>query len=191
MHPTADTPAFIHIKRAERRVMPGVMLFPLVSLMKKTTAALTFIVFCIVLTHGQVSVVPDKQPAEWSLSLKTGGAPWEKRFEVELNQSGNLTVTEQDPGKTPNDPVTKLKADLSTKDAQEIYEQTLKALLGFRFPDKDAKIQDGTTLTLNLSANGRGLMAVYHVGMTEEEIPEVARVLALINKHLPKEHQVY
>jgi hypothetical protein len=190
MHPTRNSAALI-IKGSSGRVMPGVMLFLLTKLMKKTTAALTFIVFCIVLAHGQVSVVPGKQPAEWSLSLKTGGAPWEKKFEVELNQSGNLTVTEQDPEKTPNDPVTKLKANLSTKDAQEIYEQTLRALLGFRFPDTDAKIQDGTTLTLKLSANGRGLMAFYHVGMTEEEIPEVARVLTLINKHLPKEHQVY
>lgn len=159
--------------------------------MKKITVALTSILFCVAVAHGQAGVTPGEQPAEWSLKLKTGGAPWEKKFEVELNQSGNLTVTEQDPEKTPNDSVTKLKANLPTKDARDIYEQTLRALHGFRFPEKDAKIQDGTTLTIKLSANGRGLTAFYRVGVTEEEIPEVARVLTLINKHLPKEHQVY
>jgi hypothetical protein len=159
--------------------------------MKKITTALAFILFCIVLAHGQVRVAPTAQPAEWLLSLKTGGAPWEKKFEVELNQAGSLTVTEQDPNKTPKGPVTKLKADLSTKDAQEIYEQALRALLQFRFPEEDAKIRDGTSLSLTLSANDRALTAFYHVGTTQEEIPEVAKVLTLINQHLPKEHQVY
>ena len=159
--------------------------------MKKSTVALTLILLCSGLAHGQVNVVSNNQPAEWSLALKTGGAPWEKKFEVELNQSGNLAVTEHNPDKTPNDPVTRLKANLSTKDAREIYEQALKALLGFRFPARMPDIRDGTILTLQLSGNGRGLMATYHIAIAEEEIPEVAKVLALINKHLPKEHQVY
>ena len=101
------------------------------------------------------------------------------------------SVKEEDLGKLPGDPVTKLDANLSAKDVQEIYEQALAALRGFHFPEKYNEIQDGTSLTLQLSAYGRGLMAFYHIGQTSEEIPEVARVLALINKHLPKEHQVY
>jgi len=169
-----------------------VILFPLMKLMKKTASALALIVVCSVMLHGQAKNSVAKQPAEWSLSLKTGGAPWEKKFEVELNQAGSLVVTEQDPQKMPDDTTWKLAITVPAKDAQEIYEQTLKAFREFRFAEEKVERADGTNLTLRLSANGRVLiMQFFHLGQTEEESVEVARVLSLVNKHLAKEHQVY
>ena len=160
--------------------------------MKKTLAALALIVICSVMSNGQAKNPAPKQPAEWSLSLKTGGAPWEKKFEVALNQAGSLLVTEEDPRKMPNDTTSKLTIKLPAKDAQEIYEHTLKAFREFRFAADKVERADGTNLTLQLSANGRVLiMQFFHIGQTEEESVEVASVLSLVNKHLPKEHQVY
>ena len=34
-------------------------------------------------------------------------------------------------------------------------------------------------------------MQVSHLDTVENEIPEVGKLLALLNKHLPKEHQIY
>ena len=159
--------------------------------MKKNAAALALLLLCSVAACGQALKSAAAPPSEWTLSLKSGGAPWVKRFEVGLNQSGKLAVTEHDPAKSPGDPVTKLSVNLPAGDVREIYEQAWRALREFSFPDNPDEVADGTSLTLLLSANGRSLEADYHLGHIETEAPEVARLLALINKHLPEEHQVY
>ena len=166
--------------------------FPMVKIMTKTTVALVITVtFCPALLHGQIKQSDSRQPAEWSFSLKTGGVPWSKKFEVELNHAGKLSMTEQNPDKMPGDITSKFTVDLSAKDAQEIYEQTLKAFREFRFLEKP-ETRDGTNLTLRLSAYGRVLvMQLFNIGLMDEESPEVAKVLSLINKHLPRDHQVY
>jgi hypothetical protein len=169
-----------------------VMLFPLMKLMKKTVSALLLIVICLLVLHGQGKSPASKQPVEWSFSLNTGGAPWYKKFNVELNQIGNLVVIEDDPDKMPNPTISKVTIKLSVNDAQEIYEQTLKAFREFRSKEKKEERADGTNLRLQLSANGRvQVMQFSHIGQIEEESTEVAKVLLLINKHLSKEHQVY
>lgn len=158
----------------------------------KIILSLTLIVACSVILQAQRKTTIQEQPAKWSLSLKTGGAPWEKKFVVELNQSGSLTVVEQGPHKMPADTTSKLTATLTATEAQQIYEQALKAFREFRFAKEEVKLADGTNLTLQLSANGRVLvMQFFHIGQTEDESVEVATVLRLINKHLPAEHQVY
>lgn len=168
------------------------MLSPVVKIMKKNTIALALILFCSVLAHGQVNNPASKNPAEWSLSLKTGGAPWTKKFEVELNQAGKLLVTEQNPDKTPDKTISKINVNLSAKDTLEVYEHALKAFREFRFAAENAERADGTNLTLRLSSYGRVLvMQFFHIGQMEEENPNVAKVLSLINKHLSQEHQVY
>lgn len=158
--------------------------------MKSCKPMLALLALCsaFVLGQGQAS----KQPAEWSLWLETGGAPFEKKFEVELNHSGKLLVKEQDPGGAPDNRISNITRNLSQQDAHEIYTQALRAFREFRFAEEDVKRHDGTNLTLRLKAFDRVLvMQFFHMGQTEEESLEVAKVLSLINKHLPQEHQVY
>lgn len=158
----------------------------------KIIAVLTLIFACSVILQAQRKTSVPEHPDKWSLSLKTGGAPWEKKFVVELNQSGNLIVVEEDAVKMPADTTSKLTATLTATEAHEVYEQVLKAFREFRFPKEEVKLADGTNLTLQLSANGRVLvMQFFHIAKTEDESVEVATVLRLINKHLPAEHQVY
>jgi hypothetical protein len=162
------------------------MLLPLATFMKGCKPMLTMLALCLasVLGQGQAS----KQPAEWSLRLETGGAPFEKKFEVELNQSGNLVVKEQSPDGAPGN----ITRNLSRGDTQEIYTQVLRAFHEFRFAEEDVTRHDGTNLTMRLKAFDRVLvMQFFHMGRAEEESPEVAKVLSLINKHLPQEHWVY
>lgn len=139
---------------------------------------------------GQTNSGQAKPPSEWSLSLKTGGAPWEKKFEVEVNQSGLLRVTEQDPVKIPKDPITKLTIQLPAGNAQEIYQQGLLAAQKVGVKERD-DFADGTWMTIKLVSDGKDLTASYHFGQVQEEAPNVAKLFALINKHLPTEHHVY
>jgi len=171
----------------------GVMLLSLVQAMKKIIAPLLAVaVLCSVMLHGQSNNSASKQPAEWSLSLKTDGAPWTKKFEVKLNQTGALVVAEENPEKMPGPTMSKVTVNLSAKDVQGTYDQALKAFRDFRFAEEAVERADGTNLTLRLSSNGRVLvMQFFHLGNPEDESPEVAKLLSLINKHLPKEHQIY
>ena len=92
----------------------------------------------------------------------------------------------------PGETRAKLTVSLPAKDAQEIYEHALKAFREFRFPEERIERNDGTNLTLRLMTYDRTLeMQFFHIGRPEEESPEVAKVLSLINKRLPQEHQVY
>jgi hypothetical protein len=137
--------------------------------------------------YGQSGTLPAKQGLGWSLSLKTEGAPWTKKFEVELTQTGNLLVTETDPDRLPKETVSKFTVNLSQKDAQEIYERALTAFRQFRFTEEDANRTDGTNLTLSLVCNGRALvMQFFHIGRVEDENADVGKVVALINKHLSR-----
>jgi hypothetical protein len=170
--------------------MPGVMLLPLAKFMKYCGTILVLIATCSALVLGQ-SQTP-KRPAEWSLRLETGGAPFEKKFEVELNQSGKLVMKEEDTGGVPGERAWGITRDVPPKDAAEIYDQVLRAFREFRFTEEDVKRHDGTNLTLRLRAHGRVLvMQFFHMGRAEEESPEVAKVLSLINKYLPQGHHVY
>ena len=190
MHPTRDTTAFINLQLAGGRVMPGVMLLPSAKNMRCCKPMLAVLALCSAFALGQSQT--SKQPAEWSLRLETGGAPFEKKFEVELNQSGKLVVREDDPGGAPGERAWGITRDVPPKDAREIYDQVLRAFREFRFAEEDVKRHDGTNLTLRLSAYGRVLvMQYFHLGRAEEESPEAGKVISLINKHLPQEHHVY
>jgi hypothetical protein len=190
MHATRDTNDVINSKGLGGRVMRGVMLLPLSKNMKCRKLMLAVLALCAAFTLGQGQA--PKQPAEWSLRLETGGAPFEKKFEVDLNQSGKLVMKEEDPGGAPGERAWGITRDVPPKDARKIYDQVLRAFREFRFADEDVKRHDGTNLTLRLRAYGRVLvMQFFHMGRAEEECPEVGKVLSLINKHLPQEHHVY
>lgn len=146
----------------------------------------------IVLWSFTIPPVVSLQRTEWTLFLKTGGAPWEKKFELTLDNTGALTLTEDDSSKMPEPTTSKVVLKLPTNDTQAIYEQALKAIREFQFPKKTQELADGTNLTLQLTVHRRALtIQIWHLGLTEEELPEVAKLLVLLNKHLPKEHQVY
>jgi|SRR6185503_1071685 len=154
-------------------------------------AALALIAACSVMLQAQSKTSVPKQPVNWSLSLTTGGAPWEKKFVVELNHSGSLVVNEEDPHRTPNDSRSKRTVNLTLTEAHQIYEQVLKAFREFRFDQGQVDVADGTNLTLQLSANRKVLtMQLFHIGADDEYV-EIAAVFSLINKHLPSEHRVY
>jgi hypothetical protein len=45
---------------------------------------------------------------------------------------------------------------------------------------------------MSLTVKKRTLtMQVFNFGQSEEDLPEVAKVFALLNKHIPKEHHIY
>ena len=66
-----------------------------------------------------LSNVARAQRAEWILLLKTGGAPWEKKFEVSLDHTGALSVIENDAGQIPAS-TSKLALSLSPSDTQAV-----------------------------------------------------------------------
>ena len=161
------------------------------NLATKKIAALMLLAACSVVLQGQTKSSIPKSPASWSLTLKTGGAPWYKKFVVELNQSGSLVVNEEDPAKMPADPKSKRTVNLTPAQTQQIYEQALKAFREFRFGGEEGR-RDGTNLTLQLSANGKFLeMQLFHISPIDDESVEINALLSLINKHLPTEHHVY
>jgi hypothetical protein len=152
-----------------------------------------FVVLTLVmLLFNAAGTQTKRESPEWSLFLKTFGAPWDKKFEVTLNHTGALSVTSDDPAKMPATITSKVDVKLSTNDVREIYEQALTAFREFQLRKEEEEHADGTNLTLTLTANRRTLsMQVSHLATVEDEIPEVGKLLALLNKHLPKEHQVY
>jgi hypothetical protein len=156
--------------------------------MRNYKSILALILLYSVLGFGHTS--SPKPPAEWSLFLKTGGILFRntKNFEVKIDHSRKLLVTEEDS----NNQITKIERNLSPKDAREIYDQALKAFRNFRFVDKNEKRYDGTNVTLRLKVYYRVLeMQLYNVLRLEEENADITRLISLINKHLPEEHQVY
>ena len=158
----------------------------------RLVAVFGVMVFCAAILCGQASTASTKQSGGWSLYLKTEGAPWTKKFEVALAETGTLLVTETDPDRLPKETTSRITVNLAKKDAQEIYEQAVTAFRQFRFAEEDDNRRDGTNLTLSLKGNGRVLtMQFFHIGRAEDESSEVGKVLALINKHLAEGHQIY
>jgi predicted transcriptional regulator len=158
--------------------------------MKQALASLTILLFCLGVFHGQIVDPQSKPPAQWLLSIDSRGAPWEKKFQVEINQTGLLLFTEEDRAKIPKDPVTKLTIKLPAGSLHEIYQQALLAAQKVGVKERD-DFADGTWMTIKLTSDGNELVASYHLAQTEEEAPNVGKLLALINKHLPQEHHVY
>jgi hypothetical protein len=163
--------------------------------MTKSVAALAILLFFTSASCDTVEKGPAKeplqQPSGWMLMLKSGGMPGTTQIHVRLHPSGHLVITENDGRATSGDSVVEFSAKVPPADVQEIYERTWKILKEFRFPEEPDQLNDGTFISLGLHANGRGLSANFHVAQAGCEIPDVARVMALINKHLPKERQVY
>lgn len=160
--------------------------------MKKFAFALALILWCSFTTPTTSRAVVPVQRPDWNLVLKTGGAPFEKKFEVTLNHTGALNVTVHDPTTVPPNKVSKFSFNLSTDDAQQVYEQALKAFREFQFPRETEIRPDGTNLTLQLRAHQRTLtMEIFHLGVLQDELPEVARLLVLLNKHMPKDQEIY
>jgi hypothetical protein len=157
---------------------------------KQMAIVLMSVIVCAVpLTGSRQS----NQSSEWFLKLKSGGAPGEKKFTVDLNQAGLLSVVEEDPIKLPKDPVTELTVNLTSKDLEEIYKQAV-LVLSEPVPNprkKDDETIDGTWINLELATHGRSVARGYHVALIQEEVPVLAKLLELINKHVPKDHQVY
>ena len=83
------------------RVNSTVMLFPLIGHQKSIVVALGLMALCAAISYGQTITPSTTQPGGWSLYLKTEGAPWTKKFEIELAQTGILLVTETDPERSP------------------------------------------------------------------------------------------
>jgi hypothetical protein len=168
------------------------MVFLLIKPITKVVTAFALTMLCAAVLYGQVNRPESKPTSGWSLYLKTEGAPWTRKFEVQLNQTGTLVVTKTDPQGSPKQTTSKLTVNLAPKDTQDIYEQALKAFREFRFAEEDARRADGTSLTLRLSRNGGMLaMQVLHIGQTEEESAELAKVLSLINRHLTGDNKIY
>lgn len=132
------------------------------------------------------------QHSEWTLLLETRGAPGEKKFQVTLTNTGALSVIENDPVKMPASTISKLAVNLSPSDTQAVYEQALKAFREFQFPNDTEKLLDGTNLKMSLTVQKRQVtMQVANIGIVADELPEVGKVLALLNKHIPEEHHIY
>ena len=157
--------------------------------MKQAITGLLILVFCVLVSQGQTTNKESKPPGQWLLSIKSGGAPWTKAFDVELDQFGYLLVMEEDPAKMPDNPVTRLRRKLPAKDVKQIYEQAVRSVQTGTNSNKHWT--DGTWITVKLTSPGRARLAQSHLSVMEEEAPELAKLLALINKHLPTEHQVY
>jgi len=156
--------------------------------MKLAATALLIFAFGVLALHAQTSEQP-RPPAEWSLWIKSGGAPWEKKFEVQLDQSGSLDVVEEDKTKIPNDPITKLTRKIPANELRQIYEQALTSVQNP--PKSNEELRDGTWMTVKLTSRTKVSMVSFHIGLLQEEAPNVAKLLSLINKHLPAEHQIY
>ena len=156
--------------------------------MKRAITALLILAFVVLGLHAKTNEQP-RPPAEWSLWIKSWGAPWEKKFEVQLDQAGSLEVVEEDKSKIPNDPITKLTRKIPANELRQIYAQ---ALVSVQNPPKsNEQLRDGTWMTVKLTSPAKVSMVSFHIGLIQEEAPNVARLLSLINKHLPPEHQVY
>jgi hypothetical protein len=156
--------------------------------MRNYKPILVLILLCLSLGIGHAGT--SKQPAEWTLYLKTGGIPFPntKQFEVNLDYTGKLLITEQNA----DNQTLKVERNIPSKDAQVIYEQALKTFRDFRFAEENEKRYDGTDVTLRLKVYYRVLeMQLFNVPRLEEENANVTRLISLINKHLPEEHQVY
>lgn len=154
----------------------------------KNAVRILLIVFGVLVLHSQTNAQP-RPPAEWSLWIKSWGAPWEKKFEVQLDQSGSLQVVEEDSIKIPNDPITKLTRNIPAEDLRQIYAQ---ALVSVQNPPKSHEgLQDGTWMNVKLTTGTQVTLISFHIGLIPEEAPKVAKLLSLINKYLPAEHQVY
>jgi hypothetical protein len=179
-----------------------VMLLPVATKKCFVVWVSALIVLIAVAAKAQVKPLGTEPASDWFLFLKAEGVPWDKKFEVTLDQTGSLNVTVQDPEHKRATTPAKIAVKLSAKDAQEIYDQALKAFHEFRFPEE---VADGTTLTLrlttrytsyqvparspqSLSAPATLSMQMFQVG--QQDIPEVAKLLALLNKHLAKD-QIY
>jgi uncharacterized membrane protein len=154
-----------------------------VTAMNRLLVVLTFVLL--------LPNVAGAQPPEWTLVVETRGAPWEAKFQVTLNHTGALSVIEDDPIKKPASTISKLAVNLSPGDIQAAYEQALKAFREFQLT-KDTEVRDGTDLTMSLTVKKRRLtMQVFNFGLAEEDLPEVAKLLTLLNKYLPEEHHIY
>src|SRR4029453_5867139 len=116
--------------------------------MKRAATVLLILAFCVLVMHGQTNA-QTTPPAEWSLWIKSWGAPWEKKFEVQLDQSGSLQVVEEDKSKIPNNPVTKLPRKTPAKELRQIYAQ---AWVSVQNPPKSHdEIADGTWMSVKLT----------------------------------------
>ena len=156
--------------------------------MKQAATALLVFAFGVLVLDAQTNKQP-RPPAEWSLWIKSWGAPWEKKFEVQLDQFGSLEVVEEDKSKIPNDPITKLNRKIPANELRQIYAQ---ALVSVQNPPKsNEELRDGTWMTVKLTSPAKVMMVSFHIGVIQEEAPNVAKLLSLINKNLPAEHQVY
>jgi hypothetical protein len=155
--------------------------------MKRATTALLIFALVVLGLHAQTK--EPRPPAEWSLWIKSWGAPWEKKFEVQLDQSGSLEVVEEDKTRIPSDPITKLTRKIPANELRQIYAQALVSVQNA--PKSNDKLRDGTWMTVKLTKPSEVMMVSFHIGLIQEEAPNVAKLLSLINKHLPAEHQVY
>jgi len=156
--------------------------------MKRAATALLIFGFGVLVLHAQTSEHPTP-PSEWSLWIKSWGAPWEKKFEVQLDQSGSLHVVEEDKTRIPNDPVTKLTRKIPAGELRQIYEQALNSAQNP--PKSHDEIRDGTWMSVKLTSGAKVTEVSFHIGVVQEQAPNIAKLLSLINKHLPAEHQVY
>jgi protoporphyrinogen oxidase len=58
-------------------------------------------------------------------------------------------------------------------------------------PKSNDELRDGTWMTVKLTKPSEVMMVSFHIALIQEEAPNVAKLLSLINKYLPAEHQVY
>src|SRR6476469_8225714 len=95
---------------------------PFMLLSVTTKNCLVWLTALIVLTAGGANAQVKRPGAEaasdWFLFLKTEGVPWEKKFEVTLDQTGSLNVIVQDPEKRGATTPEKIAVKLLAKDAQ-------------------------------------------------------------------------
>jgi hypothetical protein len=156
--------------------------------MKYAVTGLLIFVFGVLALHGQTNSQPTP-PDEWSLWFNSWGAQWEKKFEVLLDQSGSLDVVEEDSSKLPNNTITKLKRKIPPNDLKQIYAQALVAVQDL--PKSGDEVRDGSWMRLKLTSGAKVTTVSFHTGVLQEQAPDYAKLLSLINKHLPEEHHVY
>ena len=157
---------------------------------------LRLIFTCLMMTlcagASELDGLPIKPPKDWQLCLSLGGAPWEVRFRVRIDQTGELSVEKLDPKAKEAGFQAIFSGKLPPEDAGGIYEAAAKSLQSFRFPQQPNDLADGTSVAVGLTIYKRTVTMTFG-GLQDarKASPEIARILDAINKRLPEKSKIW
>ncbi|MHA4868479.1 hypothetical protein ACXZ1M_12350 [Duganella sp. PWIR1] len=140
------------------------------------TALCLLLMSCIAVARGHDPLV----------YLETWGAPWEKSFEVSIQEDALLKVVVKKDGHSNT-----VKVKLSSAEAARLYELAKKAVAEDRMTDCE-KVSDGTSGRLTVKIGARfASRECLHTGIWPPPGTVGAELLRTINAKLPKQIQVF